>query len=157
MILKKYRLGDGSIYWHKLYYDIVPRFMTRYAPPWGSWNYAAYLYRPHKYVQDLLCKIKWFLQRGARGYADCDAWSLDHYLASWMPEALRHLEENKLGHPIGMTKKGWQTRLRIMREGFEAARAILEMPADAKQYRRLERRMHRGLRMLQTHYLSLWD
>ncbi len=155
-MLKKYRLTDGSIYWRKFYYDMMPRFMTRYSPPLGDYNYAAYLYQPHKYIKCLYDHIKWFIQRGYRGYADCDVWSLDYYLSDWMPKALRYLEKNKRGHPIGMTMRGWQTRLRIMREGFEAAKALDDL-STKEQYQQLKRKLDRGLKLFAEHYLSLWD
>lgn len=44
-------------------------------------------------------EIKWFIQRGRRGWADCDTWSLDSYLSGWLPAALRHLKEHKHGVP----------------------------------------------------------
>ena len=94
-MLNKYRLTNGKIYWHRLYFAIVPEWMTRYAPPFGSYNYAAMLYQPHKYVMDLYYEVKWFIQRGRRGYSDRDTWSLDQYLASWMPEALERLEKEQ--------------------------------------------------------------
>ena len=43
MFLKKYRLKDGSIYFHKLYFDNVPKFLTNGCPPFGSYNWAYYL------------------------------------------------------------------------------------------------------------------
>lgn len=46
--------------------------------------------------------IKYFIQRGRRGWADCDTWSLDNYLSEWLPAALRHLKETKHGVPCGM-------------------------------------------------------
>jgi hypothetical protein len=155
-MLDKYRLEDGSIYWHKLYFDNVPKWMSNYSPPLGDYNYAAYLYQPHKYVMALYDKAKWFIQRGYRGYADCDAWSLDYYLAGWMPAAIKYLEENKHGTPIGMTPKGWATRLRIMREGFEAVKEMDEIP-NRNRYRQLKRKMDKGLRLFAGHFLCLWD
>ena len=155
-MLDKYRLKDGGIYWHKLYYAAMPSFMTNFCPPLGDYNYAFYLYNPHKYIIAIYDRTKWFIQRGRRGYADCDVWGLDNYLAGWMPGALRKLEDNKLGHPIGMTPKGWANRLRIMCEGFEAVVAMGEIP-DAKTYRRLERRMRKGMKMFGKHFLDLWD
>lgn len=121
-----------------------------------GWNYRYLLSHPWKIVEESYYHAKWFVQRGYRGYSDSDAWDLGYYLAGWMPSALLRLEKNKLGHPCGMTRKGWDTRLRIMREGFEAAAAIGDTP-DIKECRRLERRMNKGLEMFQRHYLSLWD
>jgi hypothetical protein len=122
---------------------------------WG-WNYWYLLTHPWKIVEESYYHTKWFIQRGWRGYADCDVWALDYYLAGWMAAALRVLETTKIGHPCGMTQKGWRTRLRIMREGFEAAKSMDRIPVK-EEYKRLKRKMDRGLCMFAKHYLSLWD
>ncbi len=36
-------------------------------------------------------EIKWFIQRGKRGYADCDWWSLDTYICQVMIDAMEDL------------------------------------------------------------------
>ena len=133
--------------------------MARYSPPLGNYNYAAYLYQPHKYAIDLYYKALWFIQRGRRGYADCDVWSIDGYLAKWMPQALRRLATKKTGHPIGMTVKGWQTRLETMADGFLAARDIQDMtyryrsPEDRATWKQF----NRGMKLFHKHFFSLWD
>ena len=121
-----------------------------------GWNYSHLILHPWIIVDESYYRVKWFIQRGYRGYADCDAWGLDYYLAGWMPSALKRLEDNKIGHPCGMTQKGWKTRLRIMREGFEAAKAINDIPTK-EQYQKLKRRLDKGLKLFAEHYLSLWD
>jgi len=159
MILKKYRLKDGSIYFHKLYFSLVPKWMTKYSPPFGDYNYAAYLYQPHKYFIALYDQAKWFIQRGYRGYAECDVWSIDWYLTKWMPEALRILHKTKHGTPVGMTVKGWDTRLLGIIDGFVAAREIQEM---RHRYRGAEnraawRRFNKGMRLFHECFFNLWD
>ena len=121
-----------------------------------GWNYMYLLTHPWIIVTESCNRIKWFAQRGYRGYADCDIWSLDYYLSGWMPSALKRLENNKIGHPCGMTMKGWQTRLQIMREGFEAAREINDF-SSLEHYMQLKRIVDKGLVMFAKHYLSLWD
>lgn len=158
MKFKKYRLKDGSIYWHRLYYDIMPRFMTRYSPPLGDYNYAAYLYQPHKYIVALYDQAKWFIQRGYRGYSDRDTWSIDYYLCSWMPQALTTLKKRKIGHPWGLTKRSWDAKLDRMINAFEIARKIqdydykttAEVQAAVKQFRK-------DFNVMNTHFFSLWD
>jgi hypothetical protein len=44
-------------------------------------------------------RSKWFIKRGRRGWADCDASSLDCYLSGWLPAALRHLKKTRRGLP----------------------------------------------------------
>lgn len=43
--------------------------------------------------------IKWFWQRGRRGWADCDTWALDHYLEGILSEALSYLGDHRMGSP----------------------------------------------------------
>jgi hypothetical protein len=155
MIPKKYRLNDGSIYWHKLYFNIVPKWMTKYSPPLGDYNYAAYLYQPQKYLIALYDHAKWFIQRGYRGYSDSDVWDLASYLSGWMPDALKQLERTKHGTPIGMTPNGWATRLRLMREGFVAVKEMDNLVFE--DYKPLKRKMDKGLKMFAKHFLDLWD
>ena len=56
-------------------------------------------YRGYKKVADIPYEIKWFIQRGKRGYADCDLWSLDSYLSGFLPKALRKMAEINHGCP----------------------------------------------------------
>jgi len=158
MILKKYRLNDGSIYWHKLYYDIMPRFMTRYAPPLGDMNYAAYLYQPHEYVIDLYNQAKWFIQRGYRGYSDRDAWSIDYYLCSWMPAALTTLKKRKIGHPCGLTDKAWHDKLDRMINAFKIAQKIQNYDYKTKEEAQAAlKQFRKDFNLVKIHFFNLWD
>jgi hypothetical protein len=158
VIFKKYRLKDDSIYWHKLYFSLVPKWMTKYAPPLGDYNYAFYLYQPHKYFITLYDQAKWFIQRGYRGYSDKDTWSIDWYLCSWMPQALETLKKRKMGHPVGLNRKSWYAKIDRMINAFKIARKIqnydykttAEVQAAVKQFRK-------DFDVFKNHYLSLWD
>lgn len=44
-------------------------------------------------VRQICREVKWVWQRARYGYAECDLFSLDAYLASWLPSALRELNE----------------------------------------------------------------
>lgn len=57
-------------------------------------------------------KIKWFIQRGKRGYADCDLWNLDTYLEGVMSKGLRGLAKMTSGYPNSYeTFDSWQKQL----------------------------------------------
>lgn len=73
--------------WRTKAYWAVYRFFAR-----------AKIFHPRAIYYD----IKYFAQRGRRGWADCDTWSLDYYLDGWLPDALRHLKKTKHGTPMGM-------------------------------------------------------
>jgi hypothetical protein len=93
-------------------------------------------YVVRRFVLDIpyqLRRIKWFFQRGRRGWAHNDTWDLDSYLCSWMPDALRHLAEGVHGCPAELYDKEdddachrWREILIQMADGFEAARRVVE-------------------------------
>jgi hypothetical protein len=158
VIPKKYHLKDGGIYWHKLYYDIMPRFMTRYSPPLGDYNYAYYLLHPHTYIVNLYDHAKWFIQRGYRGYSDRDTWSIDWYLCEWMPAALTTLKRRKIGHPIGLTNRSWHGKLDRMINAFRIARKIQNYDyKTAKEVQAAVKLFRKDFNLVKTHFFSLWD
>ena len=55
--------------------------------------------------RDIYQNIKWFIQRGSRGFADCDVWSFDCYLSDIIVDGLKNLKENIHGHPVGLGNK----------------------------------------------------
>ena len=71
-----------------------------------------------------LKKIKWFYQRGKRGWADCDWWCMDMYLTSIILPMLKQLRENSIGYPgysSCKTPEQWDNKLDTMISAFEAA------------------------------------
>ena len=60
------------------------------------WEKPGYIYR----------EIIWFIQRGKRGYADCDVWDFDSYLSDVIKNGIKQLKEHHHGHSCweeGMT------------------------------------------------------
>lgn len=154
MRFKKYLLKDGSIYWHKLYYDIVPSWMAKYSPPLGSYNYAYFLVHPHKYAEDLYDEAKYFIQRGRRGYSDRDVWSVDWFLTSIMPGMLRQLKKTTHGAPIGLGMKRWHRKLDKMAETFEIARKVQDYHKDS---RKLHTQFKHRMKDFAKYFFNLWD
>lgn len=70
------------------------RLVDAYYAVWRFFHYS-----PWGNPRQAYREIVWFVQRGRRGWADRDIWSLDHYLSSWMPDALRKLKKDKQGVP----------------------------------------------------------
>lgn len=69
--------------------------------------------------------IKWWYQRAKRGYADCDVWSIDYYLNSFLPRMLRQLKDETHGHPSSVKGfKTWQGILEKIALGFEASQRL---------------------------------
>ncbi len=159
-MLKKYLLKDGSIHWHRLYYDFMPKWSTNNSPPLGSYNYAYFFTRPDKYVQDLYHEAKYFIQRGYRGYSDRDVWSVDWFLTSIMPGMLTQLKKNTHGAPIGVGMKRWQKKLDKMIEGFLIARRIENYDFDVKDRyacQRAQREFEKRMQVFVKYFFNLWD
>jgi hypothetical protein len=96
--------------WFKVEPNLVkfePDLFDRDVPhPWYTRVYWAIVrFWSHHWLcnpADVYRNVKWFIQRGRRGWADCDTWSLDYYLNGWMPDALRHLKAHKHGTPLSV-------------------------------------------------------
>lgn len=73
--------------------------------PWyqvAYWAIYRLLYHKIHSPRYWYCKAKFFIQRGRRGWADCDTWALEEYLSGWMPDALRYLKVHTRGVPTTM-------------------------------------------------------
>jgi len=129
----------------------------------------------------MIKEIQWFIQRGRRGWADCDIWSFDDYLCGIIPQGLRKLK-NGVGCPSEFYDKKaknnechlWDQTLEEMAQGFEAA-AFLKTSGFRKMVPSKERpgyyiwetdeeamknatvKMKKGLQLFAKHFLSLWD
>jgi hypothetical protein len=142
------------------------------------------VYRFLNSVKDFPKEVKWFIQRGRRGYADSDLWSLDWYLSSWMPEALRKLAKEVNGCPSELYDHKaptdhechrWERVLREIADGFEASRKLQDMEEfdivkkepkkltkeDMRKIdierKRLGAVHNRGMDLFKKHYFGLWD
>lgn len=100
-------------------------------------------YKPSRILRQAL----WFVQRGKRGWADCDVWNLDEYYTKLMLETLRRLEANLHSYPSEFDKssdglKQWRKILKTIIAGLEAKRRIQdfyiypELQADWEALRR---------------------
>jgi len=77
-------------------------------------------------VRNLYDNTKWFIQRGRRGYSDCDVWGLCHYLPGVISQSVNHLEKNLHSFPMGMTFKQWQIILRKIVKSFEIMQKTID-------------------------------
>ena len=104
-----------------------------------------FIRRLHTAIDALLdaCRSLYaFWQRGRRGWADCDTWNMDLYLAEVIGPMLRHLAATEYGCPpgfgtsatpeqmdlvdVGGDHEAWRAYLRIVAEGYDAYCAIHE-------------------------------
>jgi len=98
------------------------------------WNlFSSYWWKdvlnPLKYCR----YVKWFCQRGYRGYADCDHWSADSYLEEVMIGVLTDLRKYGHGYPDDLTPEKWDEILGEIIDGLKAAQDIkdeITIPID---------------------------
>jgi len=132
------------------------------------------------WITDRPQKIKWFFQRGFRGYADCDVWDFDDYLTDVISNGLKHLKENQHGIPTSIwtkyiklddlktadreTKeiaadKEWKIILNQIIEGFDAARVLIDYSCelDEKERKEIEQIRQRGFDLFKEYFFNLWD
>jgi len=82
--------------------DIINRWTPRtwYQEVWwwiryGTWNWIGYRGEVWRYVVR-------FWQRGLKGYATCDVWGLNYYLAAVILGSVTELRNNLNGHPCDL-------------------------------------------------------
>ena len=73
---------------------------------------------------ELYRELRSVWRRGWYGYAPRDLWSLDYYLAAWLPYALRDFRERNAGYPSSLTPEQWEKELRLMEHGWIAAQHL---------------------------------
>ena len=132
--------------------------------------------------QDFCREVKWFIQKGIRGWADKDTWDFDNYISTVIQNALLHFKKNKNGYPHNLTEEEWNEILNKIIYSFHTATLIsngayfylntqenkLEDYIKAKeQMKGLDylvvmswddcKRYEEGLRLFTKHLHSLWD
>ena len=100
--------------------------------------------------------IKWFVQRGLRGYAERDHWSLDNYLNDVIPGLVRDLKNHLHSFPMGMSVPEWEGILEEIASGFEAGNLVDDC-FDPKEEKELRAKFDRGMELFVKYYRNLWD
>ena len=84
-----------------------------------------YITHPREFIEECVHGVRYFIQRGSRGYSEQDVWNLGSYLSSWLPKALRELKKSNSytssfdGWCKSMTQNEWRLLLEQMAQGFE--------------------------------------
>lgn len=129
-----------------------------------------YLLHPINFLNDLRREVRDFIQRGSRGYADSDLWSLDYYLASWMPTALQTYldvgctpgqfvfkEERTSDRYKEAGKKLWKRIIRKMQLGFLAHKKLSEeIIYGEDEVQKIINQKRRGLGLFAKYMHHLW-
>jgi hypothetical protein len=131
-------------------------------------------YSWYYWLKDRPREIRWFLQRGKRGFADCDIWDFDDYLIDVISAGLKQLKKVQQTCPTEIfdkyehlsieerdkaTQKEWNEILDRIIEGFDAAKVLLDMycELDEKERKDIEQIRQRGFDLFKEYFFNLWD
>jgi hypothetical protein len=128
------------------------------------WPIERVIDKPQKWYRE----VKWFIQRGKRGYADCDLWGWDYYMARTNIKALKQFKEKLYGHPFGFNDiDEWKDTIQQMIDGFQASIDIDDVhiiengaynhKKTVEEIERLEKIRLKGMRLFTKWYQNLWD
>jgi len=114
-------------------------------------------------ILEFLRKIKWFIQRGRRGYSDCDLWGFDEYLNRILASGLKEFAKKPLGWPNASgakTYKQWKKVLNKMADGFQAVIDFEDSDwgTDYIEKRKIAyKKQKESLKLLTKWFDHLWD
>ena len=131
-------------------------------------------------IKDFPSKVKWFYQRGSRGWSDRSAWSIDSWLVDNLIPMLERLKRDKHGTPStmfrkkdGVSKNGiptdeanilaeqrWDNVLNEIIYGLKCAKKIQDLDYDYEDKeltKRLTKSYQRSFELIGKHLFSLWD
>ena len=120
--------------------------MTNRKYPWYEKVWDFFIYRLWGILGDTRRGIKWFIQRGKNGYADCDTWNLCSYLPKVIYKSVEELLGYLHGYPTDMTYKQWKSILQKIINSFKIMEEIhngevLYLPTKKwteKEYKKLK-------------------
>lgn len=124
-------------------------------------------------------EIKFFWQRGTRGWADNDVWSIDGWLLDILPDMIRQLSYNKHGcpeefydaHCRGDECHLWREFLQDMANKLESGKKAEDLDyspfmkengeydreAFQVEYDRLMKEWEQGMDWFKKYFFNLWD
>lgn len=110
-------------------------------------------------IKNLILEIKWFFNRGKKGYADIDMWNFDEYIARLIKENCFILAEEHHGYPNSLTDDKWKQILLDISFGFGSyleMRSGIYETKDA-EFKRLKKEYKNGLKLFSEYHQYIWD
>jgi len=147
---------------------------------WYNKYFAIPFQRFIQAIKDSPSEVKWFYQRGSRGWSDRSAWSIDTWLVDNLIPMLERLKNNKHGTPASMFRKKdgvdkdgnstdeahrlaeqrWDNVLNEIIYGLKCAKKIEDSVYDYEDKeltKRLTKSSQRSFELIGKHLFSLWD
>ncbi len=144
---------------------------------WYNKYFAIPFQRFIQAIKDFPSEVKWFYQRGSRGWSDRSAWSIDTWLVDNLIPMLERLKNNKHGTPSsmfrkkdGVSKNGistdeadrlaaqrWDNVLREIIYGLKCAKTIQDYDYKDVEVKKLTKSSKRSFELIGKHLFNLWD
>lgn len=127
--------------------------------------------RGWNWVSNIPSEIKYFIQRGRRGWADCDHWNANNYMSNVLLGLMTSFEKNDCGYPFDLKKDEWHEILKKIIAGFEAIKEVCddsfwddckdkngEIDVDIIKIETDKRvaKFNEGIDLFKKYYLNLW-
>ena len=145
-------------------------FLSHKLKLWEKIYYPCY-----RFFNKIICfprKVKWFIQRGRRGYSDCDAWGIDFYLVDIIPKMIKQLKKYQAGVPTCMyvnttidNQYAWtdeedevaQKRWDKVLDDILASFPLMERELGVKTLTKEEIKIrNKGVKQLYKYFYNLW-
>jgi len=125
-------------------------------------------------------KIKYFIQRGKRGYSDRDLWDFRDYLCEIIPKGVRRYKKG-MGCPANLWDKEaknnechkWGETVEEIAQGFEAVKEMVDFRGcnyekrlengayifeyDKERAKLLTQKFEKGMDLFKKYFMDLWD
>ena len=162
--MKKYKKMKEFEEYIKSTYNCRDKFIMLPKMNWLRWT----IYNLPDVPRDTYLNIKWFIQRGKRGYADCDVWNLDCYLADIISKGVKQLKKDSMSSDTSflddiiyafeveqkILESNWlYTTEKNREENTEVAKKC-EIYLMSKQECE---RYNKGWKLFKQHFKRLWD
>ena len=162
-------------------FELTDDVFARWDVENAKW-YNKYFVIPFRsFIYDIMefpSEVKWFYQRGSRGWSDRSVWSIDSWLVDNLIPMLERLKNNKHGTPSsmfrkkdGVSKNGistdeadrlaeqrWENVLSEIIYGLKCAKTIQNYDYEDKEdVKKLTKSSQRSFELIGKHLFSLWD
>jgi len=114
-------------------------------------------------IKEFFREIKYFFQRGKRGYSDRDLWDIGEYLSTIVPPMMRDLKDNGSGYPVKIgSRKKWEEILEDIAKGFEAQLKLKvnyskRYNENGKELEELLKTKDKGLKLFIKYLGAFWS
>ena len=110
-------------------------------------------FNPKEYYR----QIKWFIQRGRRGYSDQDLWGAYHHIASTVDAFVDYNLRYGHGYPVNLTNKSWNKILKEIQWYMREVSETTDTPYEVYSTEKYKQRCEKANALFAQYWQHLWD